>query len=100
MQSQNTLDSLSHLWTIERSCGLPGTDPLHLIHPACLALETDQITTTAYAEQVVEFCRNLYEQHFRATLQRNGLNRSAIETVLTSLWDALYEKVCLLFSLH
>jgi len=111
-ETQAALHRVSDLWQVEYACGL---DPLafkqptperpalssvscepalKLLHPACVALGSGQLTERVYAEHVITFVRQVYELHFRDALKEQAnMGRGAIEWVLDALWEALREKV-------
>lgn len=109
-QTQAALDSVSHLWNVEWSCGLgrgpesseqlsstglPPSEPqpLRIAHPAWKAFQAGTLSQVSLAEHTLMIIKNLYESHFRAVLREHGkLSKGAVEFVLDSLWDILSSK--------
>lgn len=104
-QTRRVLKQLSHLWSVEWSCGLGLSDndgdalrsipePLRLPHPACAAFQAGVLNPQSLTEQILHLLKNLYESHFRLILRERGkLSNGAVEFILDSLWDVAYSRI-------
>lgn len=106
-QTQAVLKSVSHLWSVDWSCGLgetgvegaaqlPESEPntLRLPHPAWKAYQSGTLSRVAFSEHMIQLFKNLYESHFRHVLRERGkLTKGAVEFVLDSLWEVLYSRI-------